>query len=190
MGDAKKVSCLTTCLSALTIIGIVSSQASAVQSPDGTVAFESAVLLVDSHTTFDGVRVKQAIYYFDLELPDDVGESLQKVMVQQRKGGDKIKFNLDKTKAYLGDHNHKQEELNLITSQNETTGEITVEFEQAISPGNKITIGLKPKENPDLSGVYLFGVTAFPTGEKPLGLYLGAGRLHFYQNSDFNFNFR
>lgn len=190
MGNVRKISCLTTWLSVLSIIGSVGSQANAVKSPDGTVAFESAILLVDSHTTFNGVRVRQAIYYFDLELPDDVGESLQKVVVKQRTGGDEIRFNLDKTKAYLGDHNHKEDELNLITSQNETTGEITVEFEKAISPGNKITIGLKPKENPDFGGVYLFGVTALPTGEKPLGLYLGAGRLQFYQNNDSHFNFR
>lgn len=159
----------------------------AVQSPDGTVAFESAVLLLDSHTTFSGVRVRQAIYYFDIELPDDVGEPLQKVAIKQRTGGDEVRFRLDKTKAYIGDHNNKQKQLNVTASEDEDSGEITVEFEQPVIPGNKITVGLKPKSNPDFAGVYLFGVTAFPAGEKARGLYLGAGRLHFYRSNDFYF---
>ncbi|MGL5078845.1 MAG: DUF2808 domain-containing protein [Waterburya sp.] len=162
----------------------ISSQA--VQSPDGTVAFESAVLLVDTYTTFSGIRVRQAIYYFDLELPSDVGESLQKVVIKQRTGGDEIKFEPDKTKAYLGDHNDKQEQLNTTNTYNETTGEVTIQFNQPIAPGNKLTIGLKPRRNPDLGGVYLFGVTAFPSGKKPVGLYLGAGRLNFEQSDSFD----
>ena len=168
-------------LTALTIMSTVSIQSKAIQAPNGTVAFESAVLLVDAHATFNEVRVRQAIYYFDLELPDNVGESLQKVMFQQRKGSNKIKFRLDRTKAYLGDHNHKQDQLNLVTSQDEATGAITVRFDQPIAPGNKLTIGLKPKRNPRFGGVYLFGVTAFPTGNKPRGMYLGPGRFQFYE---------
>ena len=166
-------------LTALTIMSTVSIQSKAVQAPDGTVAFESAVLLVDTHATFLKVKVRQAIYYFDLELPDNVGESLQKVMFQQRTGGNEIKFRLDKTKAYLGDHHHKQEQLNLVTSQDETTGAITVEFDRPIAPGNKLTIALKPKRNPNLGGAYSFGVTAFPAGDKSRGMYLGAGRFQF-----------
>ena len=181
-----------TWLTVSTIIGTVSiqSQSKAVQFPDGTAAFESAVLLVDTHATFNGVRVRQAIYYFDLELPDDVGESLQKVVIEQRTGGDEIKFDLSKTKAYMGDHHDKEEELSLITSQDEATGAITVKFKQPITPENKFTIGLKPRRNPDFGGVYLFGLTAFPSGEKSRGLYLGAGRFHFYQSDDLHFNYK
>ncbi|WP_019505844.1 DUF2808 domain-containing protein [Pleurocapsa sp. PCC 7319] len=168
----------------ITIIGSICIQSYAVQAPDGTVAFESAVLLVKSSTTFNGIRVRQAIYYFDLELPNDVGESLQKVVFKQRTGGDKIKFRLDKTQSYLGDRHQKQEELDIATFHDETTGEITVIFDQPIPPGNRITIGLKPKRNPDWAGVYLFGVTAFPTGKKSRGMYLGPGRLQFYDSFD------
>ena len=168
----------------ITIFSSVSIQSHAVQAPDGTVSFESAVLLLKSSTTFNGIRVRQAIYYFDLELPNNVGESLQKVVFKQRTGGYEIKFRLDKTKAYLGERSNKQEQLNLATFQDETTGEITVVFDQPIPPGKQLTIGLKPKRNPDLAGVYLFGVTAFPTGEKSRGMYLGPGRLQFYDSFD------
>ena len=174
---------LLLCLTTLSV-SIFSSPAKAVQTSDGTVAFESGILLADTHTTFSGVRIRQAIYYFDLEVPDDVGEPLQTVEINQRTGGDDIKFDLDRTKAYLGDHHRKQEQLDLTSSQDEATGAIKVKLNQPITPGKKVTIGLKPKRNPDVGGVYLFGVTAFPKGDKAVGLYLGAGRLDFHDNGD------
>jgi hypothetical protein len=158
--------------------------AQGVEAPDGTVAFESGLLLLDAHTTFDGVEVKQARYYFDLELPDDIGESLQKVEIQQRNGGDEVTFEPEETEAYLGDHHQKLERVAAIATRDKDTEQITIRFEQPIAPGNKITIGLKPKSNPSYGGVYLFGVTAYPTGEKARGMYLGAGRLHFENYSD------
>lgn len=165
---------------ALTSTSGFSSQA--VQAPDGTVAFESGVLLVDSYTTFSAIRVRQARYYFDLELPEAIGEPLKKVIIQQRQGSEDIEFRQEKTLAYLGDHRNRQESLELTTLFNEETGEVVVEFKNPIPPGNNVTIGIKPRRNPDLGGVYLFGVTAFPAGEKSRGLYLGAGRLHFFDS--------
>jgi len=143
--------------------------------------------LLDSYSTFNSVKTRQAIYYFDLELPKDAGEPLQKIMIKQRTGGDEIKFRSERTKAYLGDHNNKQEKLDVSATYNEESGIIEVNLDEPISPGSKFTIGLKPKRNPDFGGVYLFGVTAFPSGKRSRGLYLGAGRLHFYRNNDFSF---
>ncbi len=156
----------------------------AIEFPDGKVAFEKSPLLTNAHTTFDGVRVRQAKYYFDLKLPPDIGESLQKIVINQRKGADTIKFRLDKTKAYFGTHKDKQEEISLQVSQDEISKAISVIFDRPVPPGSQITVRLKPKQNPNFGGIYLFGITAFPTGEKPSGLYLGAGRLHFYQSGD------
>lgn len=156
----------------------------AVEFPDGRVAFEKGLILLDAHATHNSVRVKSAIYYFDLELPKDIGESLQQVSIKQRQGSDRLKFRLDKTRAYFGTHNDKQQELKISATQDEATKAITVVFQPPIPPGNQVTIGLKPKENPELGGVYLLGITAFPAGKKPLGLYLGAARLQFYQNGD------
>ena len=63
---------------ALTNINGVPSQA--VEAPDGTVSFESGLELLDAYTTFKGVRVRQARYYFDLRLPEGIGEPLKKVV--------------------------------------------------------------------------------------------------------------
>lgn len=170
---------------ALTLIN--SREANTVEFPDGTKAFESGVLLLDSYSTFNSVKTRQAIYYFDLELPKDAGESLQKIMIKQRAGGDEIKFRPERTKIYLGDHNNKKEQLDVTASFNEDSGIIEMNLDKPVPPGSKFTVGLKPKRNPDYAGVYLFGVTAFPPGKTSRGLYLGAGRLHFYRNNDFDY---
>ena len=171
---------------ALTFLGI-NLASKAVEAPDGTVAFESGIDLVDAHTTFSGVRVRQARYYFDLELPDDLGEPLKKIVIKQRSGSDEVKFKPDKTKAYLGNHRNKEESIELTAFVDEDIEEITVEFDRPIPPGSNVTIGIKPAANPDYGGVYLFGVTAYPAGEKSRGLYLGPGRLQFYRSNDFYF---
>lgn len=168
-------------------------EALAVQAPDGTVAFEAGLVLVNTSTTFNDVRVRQAKYYFDLELPADIGEPLQKVVIQQRSGGDDIKFRPEKTEVYLGERRDRGESLAAIAeieedvTEDKSARKIVIQLERPVAPGNKITISLKPKENPRYSGVYLFGVTAFPRGEKARGMYLGAGRLHFYRNDGFRF---
>ena len=174
-------------LSFITIITAVSfiSESKAVQLNEQKFAFESAILLLDTHATFNGVRVRAAKYYFDIELPSDIGEPLGKIVIKQRSGGDEIKFKPEKTKAYLGNHRQKQSEIELDTIYDEDTGTVTIKFPQPISPGNNLTISLKPKRNPDYGGVYLFGVTAFPPGEESPGLYLGAGRFHFYKGDSF-----
>ena len=184
---AKNIHVFLWCLSALILTNTFKLKSQAVQYPDGKLAFESAVLLIDTHATFNQVRSRQAKYYFDLELPKDVGEPLGKVIIKQRAGGERVRFELDKTKVYLGNHNNKQEELNSTTTYNEETEEITVKLNRPILPGSNLTVGIKPKRNPDYAGVYLFGVTAFPPGERSLGLYLGAGRIHFYRRNDLNF---
>lgn len=147
--------------------------------------FVKSPKLVDSHATFSGIRVRQAIYYFDLEIPDDAVGSLQQVSFAQREGTEQIEFRLDKTRAFQGNHRRKQEPITLAeVTQDQSTNAINVTFATPIKPGSKITIGLKPRSNPDFSGFYLFGVTAFPTGEDPTGLYLGVARFYFEDGSN------
>ena len=147
--------------------------------------FVKSPKLVDSHTTFSGIRVRQAVYYFDLEIPGDAVGSLQKVWIAQRQGAEDIEFRLDKTRAFQGNHRRKQEPITLANvTQDESTNAINVTFATPIQPGSQITIGLKPRRNPDFSGFYLFGVTAFPTGEDPTGLYLGVARFYFEDASN------
>ncbi|MEM8717707.1 MAG: DUF2808 domain-containing protein [Cyanobacteria bacterium P01_G01_bin.39] len=176
------VGSLLFCSATLTVNIIDSVPTQAIEAPDGTVSFESGLDLLDAYATFNAVRVRQARYYFDLKLPEGIGEPLKRVVFQQRTGADEIKFKPEKTKAYLNRSRDKEDLIELTTTFNEETGEIVVEFNEPIPIGSELSIGIKPKENPDIGGVYLFGVTAFPRGEKSRGLYLGTGRFHFFDS--------
>ncbi len=149
------------------------------------VAFRKAPRLLDIYATFNAVRMRSARYYFDITIPEDAGAPLQKVEIELRKGQKKIYYRLEKTVAYLGTHRRKGNQLALATTmRDEETGIITVEFANPLPPGSTFTVGLKPKRNPDYSGVYVFGVTAFPQGENSYGLYLGSRSIHFYSGYD------
>lgn len=149
------------------------------------VAFRKAPRLLDIYTTYSAVRTRSARYYFDITIPGDAGVPLKKVEIEMRRGQEDIYYKLEKTIAYLGTHRRKGNKLALETvNLDEETGVITVEFANSLPPGSTFTVGLKPRRNPDYSGVYVFGVTAFPQGENPYGLYLGSRSIHFYSGYD------
>jgi hypothetical protein len=141
--------------------------------------------LLDTLTTFSGVDIPYATYYFTIELPSDAGNSIQKIIINQRSGGEKIEFSLQKTIAFVGTHQDKQTEVKIVSvEEQEETNQIVINFASPIVPRTTFTIGLKPKRNPRYDGIYTFGVTAVPEGKQPRSLYLGLGRLHFYGGGD------
>ncbi len=158
----------------------------AIQLRDGTVYFAQPPRLVEAATTYNEVYVWGATYYFTLSLPENAGEPLQQVTINQHQGVDNIRFDLKNSFAFEGTRSDKGQKFKLQDgASNQKSRTVTLRFEPPISPGQTITIGLKPKRNPAVAGVYLFGVTAFPAGEKSHGQFLGFGRLHFY-GSRFN----
>jgi Protein of unknown function (DUF2808) len=169
-----------------TIVGLegyTSKPSSAIQLQDGTVYFASPPRLVGASTTFNQVYVWGATYYFTLSLPENAGEPLQKITINQREGVDYIRFNLKESVAFEGTSSHEGQKLEVKDATSERkTQTVSITFDPPISPGKTITIALQPQQNPSVSGVYLFGVTAFPAGEKSHGQFLGFGRLHFYNH--------
>lgn len=148
---------------------------------DGTVSFVQQPSLVEATTTLKGVNEWNATYYFSINLPKDAGEPLQTVTINQHEGVDNIRFNLKDTRAFVGTRRHKGENITLgEVTRDKKTQTVTVVFNPPIAPGQTITIGLRPVQNPLSSGVYLFGVKAFPAGEKTAGQFVGYGRLQFY----------
>jgi hypothetical protein len=159
--------------------------ARAVELEGGRTAFASSPRLLNATTTFSGVRAWGAKYYFTIDIPKNAGEPLSRITFQQRQGGDEIDFDVEETFAFQGTRSDKGEKLAIATASiDEQTQTISLVFDPPIPPGTTFTVGLKPKRNPDYGGVYLFGVTAFPIGERPEGLYLGVGRLSFYDSGD------
>lgn len=155
--------------------------------PDGTVFFEAPPRLETVKTTFDETNSRGATYYFTLTLPAQAGEPLGKVIIQQREGIDDIPLLLDETTAFVGTPDDKQQRLSVANiSQSNDNRKISIDFQTPVKAGKTITLGLKPRTNPRYDGVYLFGVTAIPAGETAKGLYLGVGRLQFYDRHDSN----
>ncbi len=160
---------------------VTASSAQALQLSDGTIFFAVPPQLITATTTFETVGARDATYYFTLSIPENAGEPLQQVTIAQRGGTQEIKFALKDTTAFLGTRRHQRQGLSLAGVTKEKKAQlISVTFNPPVSPGNTVTISLSPYQNPLFSGVYLFGVTAFPVGEKPHGQFLGFGRLQFY----------
>ena len=175
------LSTLLTCIIGIEISTIKLSQA--VQLRDGKVYFVQAPRLVKATTTFDDVNIWGATYYFIVKVPSDAGEPLQEITINQHTGLDDIDFDLKDSFAFFKNRGGKKEKLPLQITEKRDDKTVLLKFNPPIEPDKTINIALKPIRNPSVEGVYLFGVTAFPAGEKSHGQFLGYGRLHFHRNN-------
>jgi Protein of unknown function (DUF2808) len=156
---------------AMTILGNQPLQA--IQLADGTSYFAEPPSLVKAITTYRNPNVPST-YYFTLSLPANAGVPLQSVIFKQGEGLEDIAF--DGAEAEIaGKKQH------FILQKNHQS--VSVTFDPPIAPGQTIKIGLNAI-NPFYGGIYLFGVTAFPVGEKSHGQFLGYGRLQFSTPGD------
>lgn len=148
-----------------------------------TMALAEPLLLVATTTTFNAIGVKQAVYYFTLQVPANSREPLQKVTFTQRQGLEQIHFDESGSYAFEGTSNRKGEKLAIALStndrQNQTT---TVTFNKPLAPGQIVTIALRPFRNPIYEGVYLFELTTLPSSPSTQAQTIGIGRLQFYQD--------
>ncbi len=150
--------------------------------PGGVRFFSSPPRLVDSATTFNAVSIPAAKYYFTISLPENAGEPLSRIVFHQQPSPDPINFYPDQTVAFLGDRRNRGKEIRLESVDwDRSMGKITVTFAQAITPGQMVTISLKPWQNPDVSGVYQFRVFALPPGANSQAMDLGIARFQFYR---------
>ncbi|MDJ0600156.1 MAG: DUF2808 domain-containing protein [Crocosphaera sp.] len=174
-----------------TILGVISSTLVlsspllALNTGNNLTLFNYSPRLLDAVTSLSRIRVEGATYYFTVQLPTNVGESLQQLTLQQTQGLDTIYFYLDDTLAFEGTPVNRDDDLTIArVKRNLDNNTIAVIFDPPIPPGKTFTIAMKPKSNPENSGNYQFAITAYPAGENPQGLYLGLGRLFFTQKGD------
>ncbi|KAM3107264.1 DUF2808 domain-containing protein [Phormidesmis sp. 146-33] len=163
-------------------LGDATQPAQAVQLADGTVYFTSPPRLVGASTTFNSVQAWSATYYFTMNLLENAGEPLQRVTIAQDEGTDTIRFDPKRIEAFEGERNRLGAKIPLQATVDRKARSVSITFDPPVAPGRLVTIALSPDQNPLYGGVYLFGVTAFPTGEKSHGQFLGFGRLHFYES--------
>jgi Protein of unknown function (DUF2808) len=167
---------------AATMLGmsLVSIPAIAVRFSDGTVQFAGVPRLGKVTTTDNQAYAWGATYWFTLQVPEDASEPLGQVILRQEQGLDTVEFNLGRTDAYL---NGDRTQTTAVESINPKPDTLDLTFTPPIPPGSTVTIGLRPYTNPRTGGVYLFGVTTAPAGEKVRDQFIGYGRLQFYDRA-------
>ena len=155
----------------------------AVQLRDGKVYFIHPPSLVSAATTERQTSSSSAFYYFTLSVPEDAGEPLQQVEIAQRDGSTQarlIQFNAEDSRAFIGTRRDHGDQLNLSKNRYDRDAQtLSIVFDPPVPPGTTVTLELQPKRNPRRDGIYLFGVTAYPSGTDPSGQFLGYGRLQF-----------
>ncbi|NET57568.1 MAG: DUF2808 domain-containing protein [Symploca sp. SIO2E6] len=152
----------------------------AVELGEGKTFFDRSPRLTQVATSNPSANLP-ATYQFTISLPEDAGEPLQAITITQYENVEHIKFDLSQSSAFIGDSFAGGPAISLANvggNQSNDTNEITVMFDEPVLPGNQVTVSLKAKRNPRVSGAYLFGVTAFSVGDNSPGLYLGSRDLH------------
>ena len=185
------------CWAAAAVVSVAVDTAAAVQLADGTIYFTQPPRLLEAVATQTAASAWGSRYYFTIQLPENSGESLQKLAIFQHNGSDIVRFDLAATRANQGNYRAHGSPLTVAAVTQESLPDyagreksaLVVTFSPPVPPGQTVTIALHPKHNPQYPGVYLFGVTAFPPGDRVHPQFLGFGRLHFYSNDDWPVRF-
>ncbi|MBE9066685.1 DUF2808 domain-containing protein [Leptolyngbya cf. ectocarpi LEGE 11479] len=158
--------------------------AQAIELADGTTAFVRPPQFLNAYTTRNNVMRRNATYFFTLDLPADADASLQRVVIAPQNLTRYLQpYHIEKTMVFEGTPGDMQRELGVgNVSMDEETRAVTVELDPPVTPGSVVTIGLRPRRNPRLGGVYVFRVTAVPEGDQPQSHIAGHGRLNFIDN--------
>lgn len=157
--------------------------ATAGQFSDGRTFFARPPSLIRA-TTSNLATSFSSTYEFTLTIPIDAGAPLQAVTITQESSATNIvRFDVGKSVAFAGDRYGVGTRLplaNMGGMESKNDKQTTIVFDPPVQPGTTVTIALKAQQNPSMGGTYLFGVTAYPAGDNPIGLFLGQGRLTFY----------
>jgi hypothetical protein len=153
---------------------------------NGRVVFDHSPRLVRSAASFSGVDTPST-YEFTIQVPDGAGAPLHALKIAQEPGPPPVRFDLTQNRAFEGTRFAGGPPVGLAAMGGLMPpghpNEVILVFDPPVAPGKTITVALDVPRNPMDGNVYLFGVTAYPTGEQSPGLFLGYGRIHIYGNS-------
>lgn len=125
-------------------------------------------------------------YYFTVALPAKAGEALGGLQIQQTAGADwNFAFLVNRTRAFLGQPRREGSALPVAVEFEPAARRFQIRFPQPVTPGQTVTVALRPMRNPSQADTYLFAVTAYPAGPSPEGVFLGFGRLPIYDPTPF-----
>jgi hypothetical protein len=162
----------------ISVLILLIFSASAATLRDGKTYFEKPPRLTSSTTTQDGSYIWGASYFFTIDIPEKAGESLAKLVIVQETGQGQPQFNAKEAEIFEGTRKQAGDRLKFQSIEiTEDPVTVTAIFDPPIPPGKTVTLRLYPVRNPQVGGIYLYGVTAFPPGEQAHGQFLGFGRI-------------
>ncbi|WP_017296884.1 DUF2808 domain-containing protein [Nodosilinea nodulosa] len=174
---------LSACALALGLLGTATSgSVEAARLSDGRVLFDRPPTLVEA-TTFDQQAGFSSRYHFVVQVPEDAGEPLEAIAITPRDSAQRIQFKHDGVTAQQGTAYAHGPVLPLASVGGAAANpeDILIVFDQPVQPGETVTVTLPTARNP-WGGVYLFGVTAYPSGGNGVGQFLGYGRINIYDS--------
>lgn len=139
--------------------------------------FRASPRLTRSHPTYTFPDVIST-YIFEIEIPENAGNNVQKIVINQQINTETITFFPDKTKTFILNQGNKSLDVNSTLNVTNNQNEIMINLLQPAKPGQKLRLAIQAR-NPLYGGIYQFGVTVYPEGNNPQSLYLGIARFHF-----------
>ncbi|MEO1134530.1 MAG: DUF2808 domain-containing protein, partial [Cyanobacteria bacterium J06639_1] len=150
---------------------------------DGSTAFSRPPELLGASVSSNRANARSATYRFSVSVPDNAGEPLQAIELEQQRNLETIKFNLDLTRVEDSDRAILPSSIQPIP-QPSGPDKLRVTFDPPVAPGTDLEVILKARKNPRRDGIYQFRVEAFPPGESVQSHSLGYGRLHIIDTGD------
>ena len=126
-----------------------------------------------------------AEYYFTVTLSEQAGSGLGGLVIRQTRGVDRdFPFFTHRTRAFVGRPRREGAAIPVQASFDQASRTMTVRFPEPPSPGQTVTVALRPWHNPTWADTYMFGVQALPVGPNPVPASLGFATMPIYNLRD------
>jgi hypothetical protein len=163
---------------------VVPSPVNALVGIDGTIYFEEVPRLLNASATRQLSGVQGSTLRFTIDVPQGAGVPLEQIHLTQDQNFEALRISPDRISAVQGDRFNDSALQIPVRAQVPDFGErqpIEITFDPPLPPGTTVTLGLRPSRTPQTSGVYQFGVVAFPAGDQPFEYFLNYGRINFFE---------
>jgi hypothetical protein len=148
---------------------------------DRQYAFDRAPRVVHLASSLSQTHQSGDTYRLVITVPEDAGAPLQAIRITQGNNQEAIVFQPNETRIFA--NNPASEIPSVSVGGTENTSELLIVLHHPVQPGQTVTLHLKPERNPSKDGIYLLGVTTYPSGDNSPGLFLGYSRLTFHAPS-------
>ncbi|UFP96296.1 DUF2808 domain-containing protein [Gloeobacter morelensis] len=169
-------------LAALAGLFLAAQPGQAVKVGDGTVYFTSVPRLVNT-TAYNRMINFRSNLYFTIAVPANAGEPLQRVDVDLGDLGPEYYPDLGRTEVVNAEGSERRYALDkVVITGDRFQPSVSVRLAEPVEPGNTVVVGLPIYLASRIGGTQLFGITAFPPGEKAHGQFLGYGHIRIDDN--------